>query len=84
MLPTFRLMLVAIAAVFLVLVVAARGLVGHPEAVTRIGEVPVVGRDLLRLSVIPIDETQRRLMIAAMPPLDLAPPAAPAAPAARG
>ncbi|WP_146604594.1 hypothetical protein [Rhodoplanes roseus] len=87
MLPTFRLMLVAVAAVFVVLMVAARGLVPSPEATTRIGEVPIVGRALLQLSVIPVDETQRRLMIASGLPgeletADAEPPAAPQAPAA--
>lgn len=60
-------MLVATAVVIVVLMVAARGLVAYPEAVTRIGEVPTVSRSLLQLSTIPTDATQHRLRLAANP-----------------
>ncbi|MFL9825108.1 hypothetical protein [Rhodoplanes sp. SY1] len=67
MLPTFRLMLVATVVVIVVLMVAARGLVAYPDAVTRIGEVPTVSRSLLQISAIPTDATQHRLRLAANP-----------------
>lgn len=67
MLPTFRLMLAATAVVTIMLMVAARGLVAYPEAVTRIGEVPTVSRSLLQLSVVPHDAIQHRLRLAANP-----------------
>ncbi|NVO16666.1 MAG: hypothetical protein HXX10_21800 [Rhodoplanes sp.] len=64
MLPTFRSMLVAIAAVVVAAMVLARGLVPAPDAVTRIGEVPILGRTLVRLSQVPMDDAQRLLLTA--------------------
>jgi hypothetical protein len=65
MLPTFRSMLVAVVTVVVAVMVLGRGLVPAPEAVTRIGEVPVLGRTLVRLSQVPLDDAQRLLLTAA-------------------
>lgn len=65
MLPTFRLMLVAVVAVVIAAMALGRGLMPAPEAVTRIGEVPILGRPLLQLSQVPLDDAQRRLLTAA-------------------
>lgn len=66
MLPTFRTMVIAVAAVFLALMVTARGLVTAPEAVTRIGEVPPLGRTLVQLAQVPLDDTQKRFVAEAV------------------
>ncbi|WP_040622094.1 hypothetical protein, partial [Rhodovulum sp. PH10] len=64
MLPTFRLMMVAVLAVLLGVAIAGRGLVGAPEAVTRIGEVPMVGRTLVQLSQVPMSQVDRAIVLA--------------------
>lgn len=53
MLPTFRLIFFAAGLVIVALAVTTRGLVPEPEARTRIGEVPTLGRSLVQQAMIP-------------------------------
>lgn len=53
MLLTFRLFVFAAGLVIVALAVTTRGLVPEPEARTRIGEVPSLGRSLVRQAIIP-------------------------------
>jgi hypothetical protein len=53
MLFMFRLFLVAAGLVIVALAVATRGLVPEPEARTRIGEVPSIGRTLMQQALVP-------------------------------
>ncbi len=53
MLPTFRLIFFAAGLVIAALAVTTRGLVPEPEARTRIGEVPTLGRSLVQQAMIP-------------------------------
>jgi len=61
MLLTFRLFVFASGLVIVALAVTTRGLVPEPEARTRIGEVPTLGRSLVQQAIIPPAAIERQL-----------------------
>ena len=69
MLLTFRLFVFAAGLVIVALAVTTRGLVPEPEARTRIGEVPSVGRSLVQQAIIPPALIERRSVDAEIGPV---------------
>jgi len=69
MLLTFRLFVFAAGLVIVALAVTTRGLVPEPEARTRIGEVPSLGRSLVRQAIIPPALIERQSAGAAIGPV---------------
>ena len=69
MLLTFRLFVFAAGLVIVALAVTTRGLVPEPEARTRIGEVPSVGRSLVQQAIIPPSLIERRSVDAEIGPV---------------
>ena len=69
MLLTFRLLVFAAGLVIVALAVTTRGLVPEPEARTRIGKVPSVGRSLVQQAIIPPALIERRSVDAEIGPV---------------
>ncbi|MEZ5890204.1 MAG: hypothetical protein R3D52_08025 [Xanthobacteraceae bacterium] len=69
MLLTFRLFVFAAGLVIVALAVTTRGLVPEPEARTRIGEVPSLGRSLLQQAIIPPALIERQSVRAEIGPV---------------